>query len=95
MQNELMEILSAISKSMNCNLLNDCSGDSISRRTSRGLNRHLRGTKNMVASSDLHLTHALMLSSYFLIKSKNNTAKTLGVLVVASLITSYHVGLEI
>jgi hypothetical protein len=96
MQNELMKILSNISKSANCHLFNDCSGDSISRRTARGLNRQLSGSNNnIVVSSDLHLTHALMLSSYFLIKSKNNTAKTFGALVVASLFTSYHAGLEI
>jgi len=93
MENELMKILSDISKSVNCNLLNDCSGDSISKRTARGLNRRLSGSNNnIVASSDLHLTHALMLSSFLLIKSESGIAKTFGGVVFASLFTSYHSG---
>ena len=93
MKNELMEILSETSKSVNCNLLNDCSGDSISRRTARGLNRQLSGSNNnMVASSDLHFTHALMLSSYILIKSESKTAKIFGGIVLANLLISYNTG---
>lgn len=89
MQNELMIVLSNISKAANCNLLGDCSGDSISKRTARGLGRQInRSTDFEVAPSDVSLAHALMISTYLLIRSGN----ILGGVVLAGLISFYQSG---
>ena len=91
MSNKLMRVLSILSQAANCNLFNDCSGDSISRRTARGLTRQLGHPSNAV-SANIRPIHGLMLASYLLVRSENKNSKIAGAEVIASLIGLYHKG---
>jgi len=91
MHNTIMKILSHFSTGLNCNGFNDCSGDSISRRTARGLTRQL-GHPDYAVTANIQPVHGLMLSSFILVISENKNSKIAGAAVIVSLIGLYHKG---
>ncbi len=56
-------ILSDISRELNCNLLGDCSGSTISRRTTKGFKKSLNLTNDDISDQNAeHIVHALMIA---------------------------------
>ena len=85
-------ILSDISKELNCNLLGDCSGSSISRRTTKGFKRAFNLDETISDQNAEHVVHAAMLGTAACFASKNENAKIGGLLMLAGLVLFYQNG---
>lgn len=89
---EIGEYLSSLSKSTNCNLLDDCSGDSLSRRVSRGITRNQGYSSEQLVTANIEPTHGLMAASLLLSFSKDKNIKIAGGIGFGTLIYFYLSG---
>lgn len=81
---------SEVSRRLNCNILNDCSGVTISSRTAKGLNKSF-GLK-LNHNSVVDLTHLGMIVSPILLKSSNPTSRLAGGMILGGLVLGYLSG---
>lgn len=83
--------LSDLSRGANCNLFADCSGSTISRRTTRGFKKAFNlDDKDISDQNAEHLVHAAMLGTAACLASKETTLG--GLLLAAGLIYFYQEG---
>jgi len=84
-------VLSDVSKELNCNLFGDCSGSTISRRTTKGFKKTFKLDDNDISDQNAeHIVHAAMVGTATCLMSKNKNTAIGGVLLLAGLIFLYH-----
>lgn len=86
--NSLIEIGSEISRNANCNLLGDCSGKTISRRTGLGLKKGLNLNVTTKVATDM--AHVGMGALLLLLRSKSKNSQNLGLAIAGGLFLAYH-----
>lgn len=85
--------LSDVSKDLNCNLLGDCAGSTISRRTTRGFKKSFGLDNNTITDQNAeHIIHAAMLGVVTCFSSRTEKATIGGILMLAGLIYFYQKG---
>ncbi|MEM6260901.1 MAG: hypothetical protein AAGI38_00225 [Bacteroidota bacterium] len=83
-------VLSHVSRELNCNVLGDCSGSTISRRTTKGFKRAFNLTDHTISDQNAeHIVHAAMLGTVVCLFSKNKGAIVIGILLLLALIFFY------
>ncbi len=86
-------ILSDVSKGLNCNLLGDCSGSTISRRTTKGFKKSFDLSDNDISDQNAeHIVHAAMIGTVACLTSKNESQNILGLFLFAGLTYFYSEG---
>ena len=84
-------ILSDVSKELNCNLFFDCSGSTISRRTTKGFKNVFNLDDNDISDQNAeHIVHGVMIGSAVCLASKKENSTIIGLLLLASLVFLYH-----
>lgn len=84
-------VLSIVSKKLNCVLFGDCSGSTISRRTTKGFKKALGCNDRNITDQDAeHLVHGLMICAVVCLTSKRKEKFLLGLFILVGLIYWYH-----
>ncbi len=86
-------VLSEVSRDLNCNLIGDCSGTTISRRTTKGFKKAFNLDDRQISDQDAeHIVHIAMVGMATCFVSRNNNAPIAGFLLLASLFIFYQNG---
>jgi len=84
-------VLSDISKGLNCNLFGDCSGATISRRTTKGFKKSFNFTDKDISDQNAeHIVHGAMIGALVCLTSKDEDAKFGGILLLLALAFFYQ-----
>lgn len=84
-------ILSDVSKGINCNLFGDCSGSTISRRTTKGFKKAFSLDDTNISDQNAeHIVHAAMIGTAACLTAKKETRTLGGFLLLASLVFFYQ-----
>lgn len=84
-------ILSDISKGANCNLFGDCSGATISRRTTKGFKNTLNLTDRDISDQNAeHIVHAAMIGTAACLFSESSNKRTIGAFLLLGLFICYQ-----
>ena len=86
-------ILSDVSRNANCNILGDCEGSTISRRTTRGFKKAFNLQDADISDQNAeHIVHLAMVGTAACVTSKKDDDKIGGLLLLASLAYFYQKG---
>lgn len=84
-------VLTDVSKAANCNLFGDCSGSTISRRTTRGFKKAFNLSDDVISDQNAeHIIHGVMGATVACLASKSDEGKVGGLLLLAGLAYCYH-----
>jgi len=84
-------ILTDVSKELNCTLFDDCSGSTISRRTTKGFKKVFNLDDDDISDQNAeHIVHAAMLGTAACFTSKKENTTIGGLLLLAGLVFLYH-----
>jgi hypothetical protein len=84
-------ILNTVSKELNCNLFGDCSGSTISRRTTKGFKNVFNLDDNDISDQNTeHVVHAAMVGTVACLSSRKEGTTLGGILLLAGLTYLYH-----
>lgn len=79
-----------LSELINCNLLGDCSGSTISRRTTKGFKKAFN--LNMSDQMAEHIIHGLMVFVFYTLVLKQEKQIGLGLVLLFTLAIFYSIG---
>jgi len=84
-------VLSDVSKELNCNLFGDCTGSTISRRTTKGFKNVFNLDDNDISDQNAeHIVHGAMIGTIACLTSKKENSTLSGLLLLAGLAYLYH-----
>ena len=84
-------VLSDVSKEINCNFFGDCTGSTISRRTTKGFKKVFNLNDNDISDQSAeHIVHGVMIGTVACLTSKKENSTLGGLLLLASLAYLYH-----
>lgn len=84
-------VLGDISKGINCSIFGDCSGSTISRRTTKGFKKTFNlSDMNISDQGAEHIVHGLMIGTVASFASNKKNSTLTGLLLLAGLTFMYH-----